>query len=373
MKVAHISANDFAPMPSRDATAEIWRRMAEGVDAYHVLARARVPHASTSAEGNIRLHLLASWSRRQSEYLLTGWCHLPRLLKVKPDVIVAQCPVFGGLVGALASRLLGKPLVVEFHGEHLFARRGFDSVPWQAFRLLARVAIRRAKVLRVLSLGMKASLASTYGSAAAGKARVIPVRVDLGMFAPAKGEYSRSASLNVVCVGSLTPQKGQALLVRAMSSLPYLSVAILGEGPLRKELERLADELGVRERLDLPGRLPQPQIASRLRESDVYIHPSVTEATPRAVLEAMAVGLPVIATNVGYVSDLVVEGESGLLFSPGDLPGLLAAIVALGDDEALRRRMGSRGQAVVREHFDADAVFPAYRALLRDVAADALP
>ena len=121
----------------------------------------------------------------------------------------------------------------------------------------------------------------------------------------------------LLAVSRLTKQKGIDVAVRALESLPDDTVlVVLGEGPERDALESLARELGVGGRVFLPGRVPD--VAAWLRRATLLVHPARWEGFGLGVLEAMLAGLPVVASNVSSLPELVVDGETGFLVRPDD-------------------------------------------------------
>ena len=147
-----------------------------------------------------------------------------------------------------------------------------------------------------------------------------------------------------------------------MPSLPPDTVlVVLGEGPERGGLERLARELGVAERLVLPGRVPD--VSAWLRRSHVLVHPARWEGFGLAVLEAMLAALPVVASRVSSLPELVADGETGLLVPPDD-PAELARAVA----QALGRpELGAAGRERARREFSVARMADRTAALYRDV------
>jgi glycosyltransferase involved in cell wall biosynthesis len=126
----------------------------------------------------------------------------------------------------------------------------------------------------------------------------------------------------LLCVCRLEPQKGVDVAIRALREIPGAQLVVLGEGPQRAELEQLARELDVA--VYLPGRVPD--VAAWLRRADLLVHPVRWEGFGLALLEAMLASLPVVATNVSSIPEIVVDGETGLLVPPDD-PGALATAV----------------------------------------------
>jgi glycosyltransferase involved in cell wall biosynthesis len=157
-------------------------------------------------------------------------------------------------------------------------------------------------------------------------------------------------------IGRLHTQKGLAFLLNAMPAIqkiiPEVCLLLVGDGELRHELEVQARKLDLKEAvLFLGARDDVPQLLTTL---DLFVLPSLWEGLPLAVLEAMAVGLPVVATDVGGTAAAVLEGVTGRLVPPRDTPALAQAIIQLGQNPALCRQMGQAGFAHVQENFTVD-------------------
>jgi colanic acid/amylovoran biosynthesis glycosyltransferase len=165
--------------------------------------------------------------------------------------------------------------------------------------------------------------------------------------------------LRVMTVGRLVPDKGQALLLRAVAELRDRGVparlTIVGDGPERRTLERTARRLGVADRVEFAGALGQAEVAERLQRADVFCLPSFAEGLPVVLMEAMAQSLPVIATRIAAVGELVEDGVSGLVVSPSRVDELATAIARLQADPEQRARMGEAGRARVLRDYDVNA------------------
>lgn len=177
-----------------------------------------------------------------------------------------------------------------------------------------------------------------------------------------RNEFATDGQSLVGFVGRFVPEKGGALLLRAAQQVlairPKTKFVLVGEGPSRKEWETIATQLGIRERVSFAGvRDDMPGIYASL---DIVVLPSLIEALPMCLLEAMAAGRPVIATRVGAIPRLIQSGKNGLLLDPGDVNGLAAAILRLLGDPELARRLGESGRAHVAHHFSAAAMARSY-------------
>jgi glycosyltransferase involved in cell wall biosynthesis len=148
----------------------------------------------------------------------------------------------------------------------------------------------------------------------------------------------------LLCVCRLERQKGVDIAIRALRDIERAHLVVLGEGPERAELEQLARELGVA--VYLPGRVPD--VAAWLRRASLLVHPVRWEGFGLALLEAMLASLPVVATRVSSIPEIVVDGETGVLVPPDDPPALAAAIERVLSDPA---DLGDRGRARARQEF----------------------
>jgi glycosyltransferase involved in cell wall biosynthesis len=177
----------------------------------------------------------------------------------------------------------------------------------------------------------------------------------------------RAGGFTVGTVGRIERQKGIDVLLAALSRLPGVPMRIVGDGSARTELEALADRLGVSERVTWVGW--SRDIAAELRSIDVYVQASRFEGFPLAILEAMLAELPVVASDVGSVSEVVESGATGALVPAEDPDALARAIGGLLVDPDARERLGRKGRERVLESFTADAMAAAYGSLYRELVA----
>lgn len=172
----------------------------------------------------------------------------------------------------------------------------------------------------------------------------------------------------VVAIGRLSPEKDFATLVRAAGIAarqdPTFLLDVAGDGVCMVELKRLVCELKLECTVHLLGQVRD--IPSLLARGSVFALSSLTEGVSLTILEAMATGLPVVATRVGGNPEVIADGETGLLVPPGDPASLAAALLALRRDPARRRHMGEAGRARVEAHFDVRKMVAAYEAMYLD-------
>jgi glycosyltransferase involved in cell wall biosynthesis len=244
---------------------------------------------------------------------------------------------FGGRsVRWLARAATGAKIVVHLHGR-ILEPRGLNPIDFSAQGADMMVAVSHAVASRVVD----------------GPARVIYAGTDVP---PRDSAALRRRSTSEVILGTagrLIPLKGVEFLLRAAATLrdefPHVRVEIAGSGPQRPDLEQTSARLGLTGHVKFLGWIDD--LHSVLPRWDVFVMPSLEEGFPIAALEAMAAGLPVVASSVGGVPELVVDGKTGWLVPPGDAEALAARLRLLLRSPEERLTMGAKARARVRDHF----------------------
>ncbi|HEY2072269.1 MAG TPA: glycosyltransferase family 4 protein [Gaiellaceae bacterium] len=264
---------------------------------------------------------------------------LARLVRgLRADVVHTHL-VHADLYGGLAAKLRGTPLVSTKHNDDPF-RTG-------AFRFVERGLARLADRVITISDSLRHFTIERVGVPAA---KVETIHYGLDEPPPAWGTNPAddvpAGARIVLSVSRLTQQKGIDVAVQALSFLPDdVVLVVLGEGPERAVIQELADELVVGSRVFLPGRVPD--VAAWHRRASVYAQPARWEGFGLAVLEAMVSGLPVVATNVSSLPELVADGDTGILVPPDDPEALAQAIRRALDEPEL----GHAGAVRARHEF----------------------
>jgi len=222
-----------------------------------------------------------------------------------------------------------------------------------------RRAVERARVVVATSQYSRRRIAEAYAVPPA-KIVVVPELIDLQAWsavAAARGLPAEPPA--ILSVAHMYPRKNLGLLLRACACLRRTGVPfqawLVGDGPCRREWERLRDRLELRSAVHFLGTVPRRELEARYRQAALFCLPSRQEGFGIVFLEAMACGIPVVAARAAAVPETVAEGEVGLLVHPDDPDELAEALAALLRDRGRRRAMGAAGQARV-EQYGADRV-----------------
>lgn len=293
-----------------------------------------------------------------------------RLRAARPQLIHAHFGTDGLKILALA-RALRLPLITHLRGYDVTLTRA--ALIASARASWSRYALQRGRLMQAGSLFLAVSDALRRQAVALGfpaaRTRTHYNGVDLERFQP--GKRPREAGI-VLHVGRLVEKKGTADLIAALAELAGVRLVVIGEGPLRAQLQRQAGELGVK--AQFLGAQPAEEVAIWMRRATLLAQPSRTgrdgdaEGLPNVVVEGAASGIAVVATRHSGIPEAVEDGETGFLVREGDRAGLAARIRALLDGADLRREMGFAARALAVERFDSARQAERLEAIYDEVA-----
>jgi glycosyltransferase involved in cell wall biosynthesis/peptidoglycan/xylan/chitin deacetylase (PgdA/CDA1 family) len=273
------------------------------------------------------------------------WC------REKQIQVLHTCELYSNVFGLPGGALAGVPVRIG-------SRRGFVESP--GLQTLQRAGYAAAH--RVVANSQAAAERLRTEFVPDHKILVIPNGIDPAAFAPHR--YS-SSPRRITMVACLREEKRIDVLVRAMPQIlaryPDATLDLAGEGRCRGELTALANELGVADRVRFLGH--RDDVPTVLEAADIFVLPSRSEAFPNSVMEAMAAGVPVVASNVGGIPELVRDGYNGRLVPPGNADALANAVLGLLDHPEQVEQFGRNGRGIVEQTYSFDRMVDQFETL----------
>ncbi|MBX2973691.1 MAG: glycosyltransferase [Flavobacteriales bacterium] len=266
---------------------------------------------------------------------------------IRPDVVNAH---YASGYGSLVRGLKEVPVVLNVWGSDVYEFPDRSALHrWWLLRNL-RAAHRIVSTGHAMAQRVKALLPG------AAPVDVVPFGVDLDVFRPADRRGNDPVAIGTVkalahTYGVDRLLQAFALLLR-MDGLPEARLRIVGDGPQRAELERIATGLGIAEQVDFIGAVPHGQVPDALRKLDIYVALSRAESFGVAVIEASACALPVVVSDAGGLPEVVRDGDTGFVVPQGDPAVAAQRLHQLILDGVLRERMGAAGRRWVREQYE---------------------
>jgi glycosyltransferase involved in cell wall biosynthesis len=325
---------EWYPWPEQPGFGVFYREQAELVSRRHDVvlftwrpdsSLGRPYTLSEATEGGVRTFRLRF--RPSGTMKLSSACKLVGMVAVmlqlrregwRPDIVHADQYSVGRLA-QVPARLAKAPIVVS---ENWSAFVSGEVEPREMAR--ARRAFRRAAVISPVSRDLAGRIAPL---ASCTPVVIVPNPVDTEAFMPRERDTPGAATL--ITVGALIERKGHRYLFEALAALRGSGITpalrIIGDGPRRQDLEKLAERLGIRDQVRFSGYMSKSDIAKALREAHIFVFPSLAENLPCALLEAMASGLPAVATRVGGIPE-IIDDRGGLVVEPGSATALAAAL-----------------------------------------------
>ena len=316
----------------------------------HVFALSYPPHNATHEWRGVPVQSFGAW--KKGAWLPAIITALRREHHRRPfNLLHAYWATEPGLVGALAKQSLGVPLLVTSLGGECV---GLPRLPYGAqlrwrWRKLVPYILRRADGVICGSTAQ-----SELVKKIAGSANVRPVLLPLGAkLESALPARTKKSSVRLLAVSALLPVKNIGIILEALAQLPStVTLEIVGDGPLRSNLEAKTRALGLGERVIFRGWISHEALPEIYANADIFVHASWHEGECFVIEEALAAGLPVVSSRVGIAADVVIPGKNGFLFAPDDRQELTAALRNLLEHPEARRQFGDASRAFAVEELD---------------------
>jgi len=291
------------------------------------------------------------------------------LRKIKPQIIHVHAPNFFSSSAILAARLLNIPIIATVH------RAEVDTVAKPIFFLRKLALARFARIVAVSthtkSLALKAGVEES-------KISIIYNSCDESLFSPVKGKESLRKKHNfedddnlILFVGNLIPRKGVALLIESLNLLqmtvPDFLAVIVGQGEELENLKTLVIKYSLNDHVKFHGRVTNDELSELYSIADVFVLPSTSEGQSVAILEAMASGLPVVASDIEGNKESIQVGVNGLLFENGSAEKLSEALATLLTDQNLKKMMSTNSSEKYLEKFSTKTQIDSYLKIYNSV------
>jgi glycosyltransferase involved in cell wall biosynthesis len=325
-------------------------------------------------DGEITIHRIPSLRRamdrsgifEMASFGIAGLIAVPTIIRkyqIEAAIVFFSLPC--GPIGLLGRWVNGVPYIVSLRGGDVPGAEPSLNFIHSISTPVRRAVLKNSIAIVANSEGLRkmAEAADPFS------VRVIPNGVDTDFFSPAQSKPAQNVSVfRILFVGRFRDQKNLPFLFKQIAPLPANTFALhlVGDGPEKQRLKSLARELGIASAITWHGWLPRMALLPVYQSADCLVNPSTYEGMPNVVLEAMACGLPVIASKVPGNDELLVDGETGFLFDLHKPASLLKAIERLIDDRALCSAFGLNGRARVVANFSWRSVAQAFASLITD-------
>ena len=283
------------------------------------------------------------------------------------QVVNVQYPGESACYFAILRRLLPIGLVTSVHGADLFPGGKPLAHYSRAFRLLLDSSDR----ITTPSRSFRNDVVREFPHL---EKKVTPIHNGVHfeeMASPAADADTTKLDHFLLCVAMHNEKKGLDVLLQAFARIekddPLLKLALVGDGPLRGELEAMARALGIADRVHFLGRKGRPQVADLLWRCEIFVLPSRAEPFGIVLIEAMACRKPVVATTVGGIPEIIEDGRNGLLVEPDNPAALASALVRVLKNRDLQSELVCNGFATVHEKFSSEAMGDRYAAVFETV------
>lgn len=341
--------------------------LAERGEKVHIVTGRITPLLNKKDNENATLHRVSMVSMKDLVnhsyfYLFTGfplmmWKSIALIKREGIDVVHTVGSI-ASVMGLILSKLTNKPYISTIQG-------GYPKYPDRIINIFGLWLIRRAFSNSSLVHCISTFLEKSCRQLGARKTLVIPNGIHLNRLTFLnKKEIKEKLRIGeekiILTAARLIEIKGIKYLIKAFNKVledqNNIRLLIIGDGPEKKKLVNLSDQLHLKDRVSFLGHMPQEQVLSYMCASDIFVGPSLVEGLGNVFIEAMACGTPVIGTTVGGIPDIIEDEVNGLLVPPGDSKAIANAILKILDDEELRIRFSKKGLMVVKEKFAWDNI-----------------
>ena len=319
--------------------------------AKHLVRRGHEIHVITShddglpnfdKENGFYIHRIA-WPKIRIIGVLLFWLQIfLKIRTIKPDIVQAQ-DLSMGIPAVLVKLIIKKPFIIWGRGDDVYR-------PGTFIRMTTGFILQKADGIIALTTDMQKKLKQFTPR----KISIIPNGIELDGIInniPIKNE---SINQKIIYVGRLEPVKGVEYLIMAMklihNEMPSVQLVLVGDGNERDRLETLSSELDIYKSVEFVGKIPHEDVQAYLQDADVFVLPSLSEGFPNVLLEAMACGLPIVATRIGGIPDIIEDGIHGYLVESKNFYELATKIMDILQDVEFSKKISSANKEEARAY-----------------------
>ena len=249
-----------------------------------------------------------------------------------------------GIPAILTKKILKIPYIVWGRGDDVY-------LPGRFIRITSKPILQNANAVLALTEDMREKMAKVTDR----EIFVVPNGINLNQFTERSLTIVKENGVKkILFIGRLHPVKGVKYLIRAMErvlkEIPEAKLILVGDGKEREMLETLSKQLSINNSVQFVGIVPHEKVHTFLQQADVFVLPSISEGFPNVILEAMACGLPVIATRVGGIPDIIIDGTNGYLVEVKDAHAIAERILLLLQNEILKKEISANNEQKVKKY-----------------------
>jgi len=330
------------------ATYNIAKHLARRGHEVHVITALDKGLPKESMEEGFYVHRIF-WRKIRFVGVISFWAKVFLILrKVNPDIIHAQS--IGICIPAfIAKKLLRKPYVVWGQGSDVY-------LPGKFIKSISKLVLKNANTVIALTEDMKREMQKIYSR----DVSVIPNGIDLNNFKSVSRKKARSKlqikedEKIILFVGTLRPVKGVRYLIEAMSGInqecPKVKLLLVGDGVDMPYLKRIVKHLNLKEFVTFVGKVPNENVSQYMAASDIFVLPSLSESFGIVNLEAMTFGLPIVATRVGGLPEIIKDGANGFLVEPKNPRQIAEKILLLLEDNELKEIISKNNKNKAKDY-----------------------
>ncbi|OPX94110.1 MAG: Glycogen synthase [Syntrophorhabdus sp. PtaB.Bin027] len=325
------------------ATSNLAKQLAKRGHEIHVITSHDEGLPNFNKENGFYIHRFV-WPKIRIIGVIPFWLLVfLKICTIKPDIVHAQDLTIG-TPAYLSRKILKIPYIVWGRGSDIYR-------PSRRVRITIPTILQNADAIIALTENMRIELKKFYDK----EIYVIPNGIDLDKYSDVVINFEKEpGEKNILFVGSMYPVKGVQYLIMAMKTvhdrMPMIRLILVGDGEESERLAALSIKLGIQEYVQFVGKVPHEKVLTFMQNADVFVLPSLSEGLPNVLLEAMACGLPIVATNVGGIPDIITNGVNGFLVGVKDTEDIANKILILLQDDLARKKISDNNKQIVKKY-----------------------